>query len=160
MEIANNSVVSIDYELKNDSGEVLDASAEGTPLVYLHGHRNIIPGLEQALEGKTAGDSLDVRIAPGDAYGELNEALKQKVPKDRFQGVDNLEVGMQFQASTDRGPISVRIVAVEGDEVTVDGNHPLAGEHLNFNVTVREVRAADESEIAHGHVHGKGGVEH
>jgi FKBP-type peptidyl-prolyl cis-trans isomerase SlyD len=160
MQIANDSVVSIDYELKNDAGEVLDASAEGSPLVYLHGHRNLISGLEQALEGKAAGDSLEVRIAPADAYGEMNESLRQSVPKDRFQGVEQLEVGMQFQASTDQGPISVRIVAVEEELVTVDGNHPLAGQHLNFNVTVRDVRAADENEIAHGHVHGKGGVEH
>jgi FKBP-type peptidyl-prolyl cis-trans isomerase SlyD len=160
MQIANDSVVSIDYELKNDAGEVLDASAEGSPLVYLHGHRNLISGLEQALEGKTTGESLEVRIAPADAYGEVNESLRQSVPKDRFQGVEQLEVGMQFQASTDKGPISVRIVAVEEELVTVDGNHPLAGEHLNFNVTVRDVRAAEESEIAHGHVHGKGGVEH
>jgi FKBP-type peptidyl-prolyl cis-trans isomerase SlyD len=160
MQIANDSVVSIDYELKNDAGLVLDASAEDSPLVYLHGHRNLISGLEQALEGKSAGDSLEVRIAPADAYGELNEALRQSVPRDRFQGVDQLEVGMQFQASTDQGPISVRIVAVEDEQVTVDGNHPLAGEHLNFAVTVRDVRVAEESEIAHGHVHGKGGVEH
>ncbi len=160
MQIANDSVVSIDYELKNDAGEVLDASAEGSPLVYLHGHRNLISGLEQVLEGKATGDSLKVRIAPADAYGEVNESLRQRVPKDRFQGVEQLEVGMQFQASTDKGPISVRIVAVEEELVTVDGNHPLAGEHLNFNVTVCDVRAAEESEIAHGHVHGKGGVEH
>lgn len=147
----------MDYALKDDEGTLLDQSQPGQPLAYLHGHKNIIPGLESALVGKAVGDSVDVRVAPEDGYGAPNPALEQVVPRDRFQGVESLEVGMQFQASTDQGPVSVRVVKVEDDNVTVDGNHPLAGKHLNFNVTVQEVRAATEEEIAHGHIHQSGG---
>ena len=146
----------MDYALKDDEGTLIDQSQPGQPMTYLHGHRNIIPGLEAALEGKVTGDSADVRVSPADGYGEPNPALEQVVPKDRFQGVEDLQVGMQFQASTDQGPISVRVVRVEDDEVAVDGNHPLAGKHLNFSVTIQEVRAATEEEIAHGHIHKEG----
>lgn len=146
----------MDYALKDDEGTLIDQSQPGQPLAYLHGHKNIIPGLESALNGKEAGDQVEVRVAPEDGYGEPNPALEQVVPKDRFQGVESLEVGMQFQASTDQGPISVRVVKVEDDNVTVDGNHPLAGKHLNFAVTVQDVRAASEEEIAHGHIHQEG----
>lgn len=98
-----------------------------------------------------------MRVSPEDAYGEKNPALEQVVPKERFQGIESIEVGMQFQASTDQGPVSVRVVKVEDEDVTVDGNHPLAGEHLSFEVTIQEVRAATEEELAHGHVHQSGG---
>lgn len=148
----------MEYALKDDEGTLIDQSQPGQPLAYLHGHKNIIPGLESALDGKEAGDQVEVRVAPENGYGEPNPALEQVVPRDRFQGVESLEVGMQFQASTDQGPISVRVVKVEDENVTVDGNHPLAGKHLNFAVTVQEVRAASEEEIAHGHVH-QGGEE-
>jgi len=147
----------MDYALKDDEGTLLDQSQSGQPLVYLHGHRNIIPGLEAALVGKEAGDSVEVRIEPQDGYGLPNPALEQVVPRDRFQGVEDLQAGMQFQANTDQGPVSVRIVKIEGDDVTVDGNHPLAGKHLNFEVKVQEVRAGTEEEIAHGHIHQGGG---
>ncbi len=157
MKINNDSVVAIDYTLKNDAGEILDSSSDGCPLNYLHGRGNIISGLEAALVGKEAGDSVDVRIAPADAYGEVIDQLRQAVPRDRFGDAETLQVGMQFQASTDRGPVSVRIVSVEEDTVTVDGNHPLAGQHLNFSVKVVEVRPASAEELAHGHVHGAGG---
>lgn len=143
----------MDYALKDDEGTLIDESQPGQPLTYLHGHRNIIPGLEAALIGKVAGDSAEVRVSPEEGYGEPNPALEQVVPKDRFQGVEDLQAGMQFQASTEQGPISVRVVKIEDDEVTVDGNHPLAGKHLNFNVTIQEVRAATEEEIEHGHIH-------
>ena len=157
MQIAEGIVVSMDYALKDDEGTLLDQSQPGAPLQYLHGYKNIIPGLESQLEGKAAGDQLEVRVAPVDGYGEVNPALEQVVPRDRFQGVDGLEVGMQFQANTEQGPISVRISKVEGDDVTVDGNHPLAGKHLNFSVTIQEVREATEEEKAHGHIHAAGG---
>lgn len=147
----------MDYALKDDDGTLIDESQPGQPLSYLHGHNNIIPGLESALLGKTVGETVEVRVAPEEGYGELNPALEQVVPRDRFQGVEQLEVGMQFQASTDQGPVSVRVVKVEEGNVTVDGNHPLAGKHLNFNVTVQDVRAATEDEIAHGHIHQGGG---
>jgi FKBP-type peptidyl-prolyl cis-trans isomerase SlyD len=157
MQIAEGTVVSIDYALKDDEGTLLDQSQPGQPMVYLHGHRNIIPGLEAALEGKAAGDRVDVRVDPANAYGESNPALEQVVPKERFQGVEDLQAGMQFQANTDQGPVSVRVVKVEGEEVTVDGNHPLAGKHLNFSVTIQDLRAATDEEIAHGHIHQGGG---
>jgi FKBP-type peptidyl-prolyl cis-trans isomerase SlyD len=157
MQIAEGTVVAMDYALKDDEGTLLDQSQPGQPLTYLHGHKNIIPGLESALAGKVAGDTVEVRVAPEDGYGAPNPALEQVVPRDRFQGVESLEVGMQFQASTDQGPVSVRVVKVDEEDVTVDGNHPLAGKHLNFNVTVQEVRAATEEEIAHGHIHQSGG---
>ena len=143
----------MDYSLKDDEGTLIDQSQPGQPLTYLHGHRNIIPGLEAALEGKKTGDTAEVRVDPEHGYGAPNPALEQVVPKDRFQGIEKLEAGMQFQASTDQGPISVRVVKVEGDDVTVDGNHPLAGKHLNFAVTIQDVREASADELAHGHPH-------
>ncbi len=160
MEISQGSVVSIDYTLKNDAGEVLDASRPDSPMDYLHGHGNIISGLENALLGKQAGDEVDVRVAPEEGYGVFNEQLKQVVPRDRFQGMEDLQVGMRFQANTNQGPVSVQIVAVDGENVTVDGNHPLAGQNLNFKVKVVAVREASADELSHGHVHGAGGCGH
>lgn len=153
MQITDGTVVSMEYALRDDEGSIIDQSQPGQPLAYLHGHKNIIPGLEAALQGKEAGDQVEVKVSPEEGYGEPNPALEQVVPKDRFQGIENIEEGMQFQASTDQGPVSVRVVKVEDEDVTVDGNHPLAGKHLNFNVTVQDVRPATEEEIAHGHVH-------
>jgi FKBP-type peptidyl-prolyl cis-trans isomerase SlyD len=129
-------------------------------LAYLHGAGNIIPGLENALEGKKAGDSLKVTIAPEDGYGEKSEGLIQVVPKDMFQGVETVEVGMQFHAQTDHGMQVITVAAVDGNNVTVDGNHPLAGQTLNFDVKIIEVRAASPEELDHGHVHGAGGHHH
>lgn len=147
----------MDYSLRNDAGVVLDQSQPGQPLSYLHGYQNIIPGLENALTGKSIGEQVEVRVSPGEGYGETNPALEQVVPRERFQGIEQIEVGMQFQASTDQGVVSVRVVRVEDETVTVDGNHPLAGEFLNFTVTIQEVRLATEEELAHGHIHQSGG---
>ncbi len=160
MQIAQDSVALIDYTLTNDEGDVIDSSAGGEPLAYLHGHHNIIPGLEKALVGKVVGDSLKVSIEPAEGYGELNESLIEVVPKHLFSGVDQIEVGMQFHAQTGQGMQVITVTAVEGDEVTVDGNHPLAGQTLHFDVTVKEVRAASAEELEHGHVHGTGGHHH
>ena len=157
MQIADGTVVAMDYALKDDDGTLLDQSQPGQPLTYLHGHKNIIPGLEASLAGKAVGETVEVRVAPEDGYGEPNPSLEQVVPRDRFQGVESLAEGMQFQASTEQGPVSVRVVKVDDDDVTVDGNHPLAGKHLNFNVTVLEVRAATKEEIARGHTQEGGG---
>lgn len=153
MQITDGTVVSMDYALSDDEGAIIDKSQPGQPLTYLHGHKNIIPGLEAALKGKSTGDEVEVRVSPEEGYGEPNPALEQVVPKDRFQGIENIEEGMQFQASTEQGPVSVRVVKVEDENVTVDGNHPLAGKHLNFNVTVQDIRSATEEELEHGHVH-------
>ena len=131
MQIAANKAVSIDYTLTNDEGEVLDSSVGGAPLVYLHGAGNIIPGLEKALEGKQSGDEIKVTVEPEEAYGDFNAELIAVLGRNMFEGVDELEVGMQFHASGPDGSMQiVTIKALEGDEVTVDGNHPLAGERL------------------------------
>jgi len=160
MKISQNKVVSIDYRLRNDAGDVLDSSEGHGPLTYLHGASNIIPGLERELEGREAGDALQVTVEAADAYGERNPDLMQVVPSSMFEGVEKVEVGMQFQAQTPAGPQIVTIAKVEGDEVTVDGNHPLAGERLHFDVTVREVRDATPEELDHGHAHGPEGHTH
>ena len=161
MLIAANKAVSIDYTLTNDAGEVIDSSAGGAPMVYLHGAGNIIVGLEKALEGKRAGDELSVAVEPQDAYGEYSAELVAVLGREIFEGVDELEVGMQFHASGPDGSMQiVTIRDLDGDEVTVDGNHPLAGQRLNFQVKVVDVRDAHAEEIAHGHVHGEGGHHH
>ncbi|MDM4771594.1 peptidylprolyl isomerase [Solimonas sp. SE-A11] len=160
MQAAENSVVSMHYTLTNNKGEVLDSSQGGDPLTYLHGSGNIIPGLEKALTGKQIGDKLQVTVEPAEGYGVHDPALVQQVPKRAFQGVPNIEPGMTFHAQSSQGPMRVTVTAVQGDMVTVDGNHPLAGETLNFDVEITEVRAATLEEIAHGHVHGPGGHHH
>lgn len=161
MQIAANKAVSIDYTLTNENGEVIDSSAGGAPLAYLHGARNIIAGLEKALEGKQAGDEIDVTVEPEEAYGEYSAELVAVLNRSMFEGVDQLEVGMQFHASApDGGMQIVTIRDIDGEDVTVDGNHPLAGQRLNFKVKVVEVRDANAEEIAHGHVHGAGGHHH
>jgi FKBP-type peptidyl-prolyl cis-trans isomerase SlyD len=158
MQIARDAVVMIHYTLKNDAGEVLDSSSGHDPLAYLQGHGSIIPGLEAALEGKVAGDKVQATIAPENAYGVKEPGLVQQVPRRAFQG--EVRAGMQFTAQTEAGPRTVVVTRVQGDMVTVDGNHPLAGETLHFDVEVTEVRAATEEELAHGHVHGAGGHHH
>ncbi|MCQ4273191.1 peptidylprolyl isomerase [Pseudomonas kuykendallii] len=161
MLIAANKAVSIDYTLTNDAGEVIDSSAGGAPLAYLQGAGNIIVGLEKALEGKKVGDQVKVAIEPEDAYGEYSAELVTTLSRAMFEGVDELEVGMQFHASgPDGGMQIVTIRDLDGDDVTVDGNHPLAGQRLNFDVTVVDVRDASAEEIAHGHIHGEGGHHH
>lgn len=159
MAIKNNSVVSFHYTVKDEEGVQLDSSASNQPLTYLHGANNIIPGLEQALEGKQQGESLEVAIPPEQAYGEHQDGLVQSVPRDVFQGAE-IELGQRFEAQTSNGPISVVITDIEGDNVTVDGNHPLAGKSLNFDVTIEDIRDATEEEMAHGHVHGADGHQH
>jgi FKBP-type peptidyl-prolyl cis-trans isomerase SlyD len=156
MQIANDKAVSLHYTLTNAAGEMLDSSAGGDALVYLHGQGNIIAGLEAALVGKIAGDKFKATIAPKDAYGEIMDDMLQVVDKSMFEGVDELELGMQFHAEVSHGPGIVTIVAIDGDQVTLDGNHPLAGETLIFDVEVLDVRNATAEELAHGHIHGAG----
>ena len=157
--IANNHVVSFHYTLTNAEGEQLDKS-QGEPLVYLQGAGNIIPGLEKALLGKTTGDKFTITIPAAEAYGEYNTDLVQEVPAQMFQGIENIEVGMQFQAQTDDGVQIVTVKAIEGDNIIVDANFPLAGQDLTFDVEIAEVRDASAEEIEHGHVHGAGGHHH
>ena len=160
MSITQDQVVSIHYTLKDDSGEVIDRSAEGAPLTYLHGHGNLIPGLERELTGKNSGDRLQVRIAPADAYGEYDSALVQSVPRRTLKGIADVRVGMRLQAQTAEGARALTVTNVSGDMVTLDGNHPLAGKNLNFEVEVAGMREATAEELSHGHVHGDGGHHH
>lgn len=154
MTIDKDRVVSIHYKLTNDDGEVIDSSEGTEPLTYLHGAANIIPGLEKELTGKKVGDSLKVTVKPEDGYGEVNPELIQIVPAETFKGVDKLEPGMHFQADSPDGHAMMIVVeAVNGDEITVNGNHPLAGQVLHFDVTVDSIREATPEEIDHGHVH-------
>lgn len=158
--IDNNLVVSFNYTLKDADGNIIDQSPEGQPLPYLHGAGNIIPGLENALLGKTVGEKISVHVPAAQAYGEYNPDLVDTVPKEMFQGIDNIEVGMQFQAQTDHGVQIVTVKAVENDEIVVDANFPLAGQDLNFDVEIVDIREATAEEIEHGHVHGVGGHHH
>ncbi|AQZ82625.1 FKBP-type peptidyl-prolyl cis-trans isomerase SlyD [Acinetobacter calcoaceticus] len=157
--IANNHVVSFHYKLTNAEGETLDQS-QGEPLAYLHGAGNIIPGLENALTGKTVGEKFTVNVPAAEGYGEYNPDLVQEVPAQMFQGVENIQPGMQFQAQTDDGVQIVTVKAVEGDNIVVDANFPLAGQDLTFEVEIVEIREASEEELDHGHVHGAGGHHH
>jgi len=160
MTIENNKVASIDYTLTNDAGETLDSSAGKEPLTYIQGHQNIIPGLEKALEGKAVGDKLTVTVPPEEAYGINEPSLIQEVSKDVFQGVDNIDVGMQFQAQGEGGPLVVTVTKIEDEKITIDGNHPLADQILTFDVEIKNVRDASEEELSHGHVHGPHGHQH
>jgi FKBP-type peptidyl-prolyl cis-trans isomerase SlyD len=160
MSIQQDSVVSIHYTLKDGSGTVLDSSAGGEPLSYLHGHGNLIPGLERELTGKVVGDRLNVQIAPGDAYGEHDGNLVQQVPRSALSGISNLRPGMRLSAQTDGGPRSVTVTQIADDTVTLDANHPLAGVTLHFEVEIAAVRDASSEELSHGHVHRPGGHHH
>ncbi|MCD9029340.1 peptidylprolyl isomerase [Luteimonas sp. BDR2-5] len=146
MEIAAARVASFHYTLTDDAGKVIDKSPESQPLRYFHGAGNIVPGLEKALDGKQAGDALQVVVKPEEGYGVCNEGLIQSVPREAFQGVDKVEPGMQFQAQTGNGPLLVTVVEVDDAQVRIDGNHPLAGRTLNFAVQVVDVRDATEEE--------------
>lgn len=159
MQISANKVVSIDYTLTNSEGAVIDSSEGRGPLAYLQGHSNIIPGLETALEGKNIGDALQVTVAPADGYGERDDSLTQAVPRNMFENADEIQVGMQFQTQTEQGPHIVTVISTDDENVTVDANHPLAGQTLNFDVKVVEVRDASPEELEHGHVHGPEGHE-
>ena len=160
MQVEKNKVVAIDYKLTNATGELIDSSTEHGPLTYIQGIGNLIPGLEKELEGKKAGDSLKVKIAAIDGYGERNDSLCQVVPRAQFESTEGLEIGMQFEVETEQGELVVSVTKIEGEDVTVDGNHPLAGVELHFDVTIKSVRDASAEELAHGHVHGEGGHQH
>lgn len=160
MKIGSNTVVTLNYTLKNGEGSVLDTSEGREPLVYLHGVGGLIPGLEKELNGKAKGDSLKAVIPPEDAYGTRNEDMVHVVAKSGFQGDEELVTGMRVQVSTDQGNSIAYITKIEGEQVTLDMNHPLADTTLHFDVDVLEVRAATAEEIEHKHVHGPGGHHH
>ena len=160
MQISDSKVVTLNYTLKDDDGNIIDESKD-SQFAYLHGAQNIIPGLEIALSDKAKGDKVTVRIEPKDAYGEYNDSMIQNVDKGMFDSNQELEVGQQFHAQTPDGQmITVTIKEIADDTITVDGNHPLAGVHLNFDVEIMDVREASSEEVEHGHVHGPGGHQH
>jgi len=160
MQIEEKKVVGLHYTLTDDDGKVLDSSQEGTPLTFIFGIGMLIPGLEKAIEGKVKGDALKVSIKPEDAYGQRDDGLTQKVPKEQFDEGEEIQIGMQFQVETQQGALVVTVTEVTDSEVTIDGNHPLAGVNLNFDVKVEDVREATKEELEHGHVHGPGGHDH
>ena len=161
MRIAANSVVSVDYVLKNDAGEVIDRSEQGEPLTYLHGHGQIVTGLETALEGKGSGDRVEIVVQPKDAYGERTTDKTIRVDRKQFPEEADLEVGEPvLAAGPDGDEVTLWIVDVDDENVALCVDHPLAGETLHFDVTVREVRAATKDELEHGHVHGPGDHHH
>jgi len=156
MNASKDKVVTIAYKLTVD-GEQIDQGE----LSYIHGHQQIIPGLEKEIEGRAAGDKFTATIAPEEAYGEYNAEGVQVVPRSAFPDDAKVEPGEQFYAQDDQGnPLPLTVTKVEGDEVTVDFNHPLAGKTLNFEVEIKDVRDAEPEELAHGHVHGPGGHHH
>ncbi len=160
MQIESNSVVTLHYILKDNDGKVIDQSDDDS-FLYLHGAMNIVPGLENALSGKSVGDELSVKISPADGYGEKREDQIQEVPKDMFGSAEEIKVGVQFHAQSPEGEeVVVTVVEVKDDVVVIDGNHALAGVELNFDVKIVDVRKASAEEIEHGHVHGPHGHQH
>ncbi len=152
--VENGVVVAMAYSLHLDDGEMIDSAPADAPLTYLHGHQNIIPGLERELTGLTIGDEKDVAVAPADGYGEYDEDAKQLIATNLFPDDIELEEGMALQLQDDDGNVHQAFVDnVQKDQVLIDFNHPLAGRTLHFNVKIVELRAATAEEIAHSHVH-------
>ncbi len=160
MVVTKDKIVAIDFTLKDSAGQVLDDSDDGQPLSYLHGVGMLLEGLESALEGKAAGDTLQVIVEPNRGFGEFDDVKRKQVRRSEFAEIEDLAVGMQFRVNAEDEFVVVTVVDVNDDEVTVDGNHQLAGVTLHFDVKVREIRDATEEEIEHGHPHGPGGHEH
>jgi len=154
--VQNNAVVTMAYALFDaDKNEI-----EANEFAYLHGHNNIIPGLESALHGLTAGDKKNVTVAPENGYGEFQEELVERVDRSAFPEDQDIEIGMQFQTDTPEGMRIFTVVEINGDEIVLDGNHPMAGQTLIFDVEIKDIRKATEEEMAHGHVHGAHGHHH
>jgi len=160
MTITKHQVVTLEYTLKNDQGEVLDTSEGAEPLSYIHGLGHIVPGLEKALEGKSQGEKFKVTIPPEEGYGERIEQMVQSVPKSEFKDLENLAPGIQFEIETEQGPLLLTVLEVGDTEVLLDGNHPLAGMPLHFEVEISTIRKATDEEISHGHIHGEGAHQH
>ncbi|ABL99111.1 peptidylprolyl isomerase [Shewanella amazonensis] len=157
MKITKNSAVTIHYRLSDSQGQLIESSFEADPMVYLHGAENLIPGLENALEGKLAGDTLEVTVDCEQAYGPYHDGLRQEVPLEAFGDIQDIVPGMRFIAETEMGQRPVQVTEVLENTVVVDGNHPLAGQSLTFFVEVKDVRLATDEEVAHGHIHAHGG---
>lgn len=160
MKVRNNTVVTFDYTLRDDKGNLLDSSLGGESFAYLHGHGQIIPGLESAMHGREKGDQFEVVIQPEDAYGDYDEDLVAAIPKEQFDPSIEILPGMQFNAERNGKYYTLTVVEVQDNHIIVDGNHPLAGVVLYFKIDVKDVREATQEELEHGHAHGIGGHHH
>ena len=162
MKISKNTVAQFHYTLKNTQGDLLDTSTDREPLLYLHGTSSLIVGLENQLESKSKGDKFVANIKSADAYGDYNEELVHVVPKSGFQneGEEELSEGMQVQVDTNNGMAVALVTKIEGEDVTLDLNHPLSGMDLIFDIEIMDVREASKEELEHGHAHGAGGHQH
>jgi len=160
MIVEKDKVVSFHYTLKNAAGEQTETSRENDPMTYLHGANNIIVGLEKAMEGHSVADEFVVTVEPEEGYGIRNEKNVQRVPLKRLKGVGKISVGQVLNLKTNKGQVQVTVLKVGRFNVDVDGNHPLAGAALTFEVEVMDIRDASEEELAHRHVHGPGGHQH
>ncbi|MBT5029217.1 MAG: peptidylprolyl isomerase [Nitrospinaceae bacterium] len=158
--IKKDSVVNMSYCLKNAAGEELDRADKNQPFAYLHGKGQIVPGLEKALEGLAIGDKKEVTVPPAEGYGDLMPSLRLKVERSNFPKDADIKPGMQFEAEDGERRIVFMVKGIEGDQIDVDGNHPLAGETLHFAVEITGIREATEEELTHGHAHGEGGAHH
>ena len=153
MNIAKDMVVSFDYTLKNENGEILDASKENEPLTYIHGKGHMIPGLEKNMEGKTSGDSFSVTLKPEEAYGQYNEKLVFEMEKDKLGHIENMQEGMHVKMQTEKGLVLFKILTIGDAMIKLDANHPLAGVDLYFDIAVKDIREATKEELEHGHIH-------
>ena len=153
MQVEKNKVVEIDYTLKDENGDVLDSSEGREPLSYIQGTGNLIPGVENALEGKSSGEKVEITVPPETGYGVRDDSLLLTIEREKFGEVEDLKPGLRFRMDTPDGPMIFTVVKLDETEVLVDGNHPLAGMTLNFDITVQSVREATTEELEHGHVH-------
>lgn len=160
MIVEKNKAVTFHYTLKNSDGEAMESSREKDAMAYLHGANNIIPGLEKAMEGHQAGDEFEVTVEPEQAYGARNENNVQRIPLKRLKSIGKVSVGQVLNLQTNKGQVQVTVLKVGRFNVDVDGNHPLAGQKLTFEVEIMDIRDATEEEIKHQHVHGPGGHQH
>ena len=160
MKIAKNNVVVMHYAVSDNDGTLIDSSYDDKPMAIIQGTGYLIPGLDEALIDHQAGDKFEVAVACEQAYGERHEDYVQTVPREVLAGVEDLGLGTQLRATTDDGEQTVIVIDVQDDQITVDGNHPLAGLDLSFDAEVIEVREATADELEHGHVHGEGGCGH
>jgi len=160
MIVEKDKAVSFHYTLKNAEGEQMETSRDKDPMIYLHGAGNIIPGLEKAMEGHAVNDVFSVTVEPEEAYGVRNENNVQRVPLKRLKGIGKISVGQVLNLQTTNGQVQVTVLRVGRFNVDVDGNHPLAGMHLTFDLEITDIREASAEELEHGHVHGPGGHHH
>ncbi len=158
--VADFKAVEIHYTLTNNAGEVVDSSIDLEPLPYIHGTESLVPGLEKELAGKAVGDKIVVSVSPAEGYGEVNPEMTQAIPRELFEFDGDIEIGMRFEAEAENGVELVTVIGLDDNTITIDANHPLAGETLNFDVEIISIREATAEELEHGHIHTEGGCGH